>query len=129
MNIFFVFKDGSLVTPPLSGTILAGITRASLITLAADAGQRVFERAYSLEEWRRDAGDGRLVEAFACGTAAVVAAIGEVHTTRGRFVIGEGSEGPCTRRLCATLTALQRGQYDDAHRWVHRLAPPSAVRS
>ena len=78
MNIFFVFDDGSMVTPPLGGTILPGITRSSLLTLAKDKGIKVREDRYSIDQWRTDARSGRLREAFACGTAAVVTPIGTV---------------------------------------------------
>src|SRR6478672_7481273 len=88
MNIFFVFDDGSIATPPLSGTILAGITRDSIITLARGMGLTVREEPYAIEQWRADAESGRLTEAFACGTAAVVTAIGSVTGTEGGFAIG-----------------------------------------
>jgi branched-chain amino acid aminotransferase len=120
MNIFFVFED-RLVTPPLAGTILPGITRACLIALARDAGLRVEEAGYSIEDWRRDAASGRLREAFACGTAAVVAAIGEVRSADGGFQIADGDEGPVTRRLRETLVGIQRGAVADDHGWVRRL--------
>ena len=71
MNVFFVFDDGSVQTPPLDGTILHGITRDSLLTLARDMGLTVREERYSIEQWKADATSGRLTEAFACGTAAV----------------------------------------------------------
>ena len=93
MNIFFVMEDGTLVTPPL-GTILPGITRASLITLARDAGMSVEEMAYSFGRWREDAATGRLREVFACGTAAVVAPIGSVRHVGGEFAIGGRSRRP-----------------------------------
>ncbi|HEY0115633.1 MAG TPA: branched-chain amino acid aminotransferase, partial [Allosphingosinicella sp.] len=78
MNIFFVFDDGSLQTPPLGGTILAGITRDSIIRLAREMGVNVREEPYAIEQWQADSESGRLTEAFACGTAAVVTAIGSV---------------------------------------------------
>jgi branched-chain amino acid aminotransferase len=78
MNLFFVFADGTIVTPPLGGTILPGITRDSVIALARDEGLAMREERYSLDQWREDAASGRLTEAFACGTAAVVTAIGKV---------------------------------------------------
>lgn len=120
MNVFFVLED-RLVTPPLGGTILPGITRDSLITVARDAGLHVEERAYSIQMWREDAAAGRLREVFACGTAAVVTAIGEVRSSGGRFMIGDGSEGPTTARLRESLVAIQRGHAADPHRWVHRV--------
>src|SRR5436305_13349723 len=83
MNIFFVFADGSISTPPLAGTILHGITRDSILTLARDQGVAVREEPYAIEQWEADAKSGRLTEAFACGTAAVVTAIGSVRSAEG----------------------------------------------
>ncbi len=124
MNIFFVFDDGSVATPPVSGTILNGITRDSLLTLARDDGMTVREEPYSIEDWRRDAESGRLREAFACGTAAVVTAIGEVQGNAGHFCIGTGDAGPTTERLHDQLTAIQRGFAPDLHGWVDRIDRP-----
>jgi branched-chain amino acid aminotransferase len=121
MNIFFVMEDGTLVTPPL-GTILPGITRASLITLARDAGMTVAEQAYSFDQWRDDAARGRLREAFACGTAAVVAPIGSVRHARGEFPIAGGEAGPVTQRLRETLVGIQKGSHADRHGWLHVIA-------
>jgi branched-chain amino acid aminotransferase len=117
MNIFFVMEDGTLVTPPL-GTILPGITRASLITIARDAGMRVEEKAYSFDQWQDDATHGRLREAFACGTAAVVAPIGSVRHARGEFLIAGGTVGPVTRKLRDTLVGMQRGSQTDVYGWL-----------
>jgi branched-chain amino acid aminotransferase len=122
MNIFFVFADGSLATPPLGGTILAGITRDSIITLARDMGLNVREEPYSIEQWRADAESGRLTEAFACGTAAVVTAIGSVNGAEGGFAIGGQSVGPVTQRIRETLVAIQYGQAPDPHHWVEEIA-------
>jgi branched-chain amino acid aminotransferase len=72
MNIFFVFEDGSLQTPPLTGTILPDITRNSLIQIGRDMGLTVKEEPYAVDQWQKDVESGRLHEAFACGTAAVV---------------------------------------------------------
>jgi len=122
MNVFFVFDDGSLITPPLHGTILPGITRDSLLTLARAAGQPVEERRYSIDEWRADAASGRLREAFACGTAAVISAIGEVRSTDGRFMINGGEMGATTQALRARLVAIQRGAGAAPDGWVRRVA-------
>ena len=84
MNIFFVYDDGTLVTPPLN-TILPGITRDSIMTLARAAGRTVLEQPVSIDDWRADAASGRLVEVFACGTAAVVTPIGTVRSVDGEF--------------------------------------------
>ena len=121
MNLFFVFADGSILTPPLTGTILPGVTRASLIALAEEEGLRVREERYSLDQWRRDAQSGELIEAFACGTAAVVTPIGHVADHGEQFTIGSGGPGQLTGKLKARLTAIQRGEAPDGHGWVMRL--------
>ena len=121
MNVFFVFDDGSLATPPLTGTILPGITRDSIIAIARDQGVAVREEPYAIDQWRDDASSGRLTEAFACGTAAVVTPIGSVAAPEGRFTIGGGAPGAMTLRLRDALTAIQRGQASDPHDWLHRL--------
>jgi branched-chain amino acid aminotransferase len=121
MNLFFVMDDGSLLTPPLSGTILPGITRASIIELAKREGITVNEAPYAFDTWRTDAASGRVSEVFACGTAAVVTAIGEVRHSSGEFKIGNGGEGEVTRRIRTLLTGIQRGNVADPFGWVHRI--------
>jgi branched-chain amino acid aminotransferase len=120
MNIFFVLDDGSLITPPL-GTILPGITRDTVMTLAAEHGHEVREEPYSFDRWRADAASGRLREVFACGTAAVLTPIGTVRSTAGEFVVGQGGTGAVTARLRQTLVDIQRGRVADTHGWVERL--------
>ena len=117
MNIFFVFDDGSLQTPPLGKTILAGITRDSLIVLARELGMTVREEPYALDDWSRDARRGRLTEAFACGTAAAIAPIGKVKSRDEEFIIGDGGIGPVTERLRSALVGIQRGTAADPHGW------------
>jgi branched-chain amino acid aminotransferase len=121
MNVFFVFDDGSIQTPPISDTILDGITRSSLLALAKADGLRVREERYAIDEWRADAASGRLVESFACGTAAVVTPIGKVTDKHGSFVIGAGGPGQITNRLKDQLVAIQRGCTPDIHNWVNRI--------
>jgi branched-chain amino acid aminotransferase len=121
MNVFFVMEDGTLVTPPLAGTILPGITRLSVIDLAREQGLTVVERAYSFDQWREDARSGRVKEVFACGTAAVISAIGHVRSSGGDFTIGDGGKGPVTQSLYEQLTGIQRGKIKDSHGWVHRV--------
>jgi len=121
MNIFFVFDDGTLVTPPLTGTILPGITRDSILALAADMGLTVREEPYAIDQCRADAASGRLREAFACGTAAVVAPIGEMKMKSGGFVIGSGGPGQTSVRMRAALTDIQWGKAPDPHGWLDRL--------
>ena len=118
MNVFFVFDDGSIQTPPLDGTILHGITRDSLLTLAREMGLTVREENYSIEQWKADATSGRLTEAFACGTAAVVTPIGRVKGVDGEFTIGGQSIGPLTLRLRTALVDIQRGNAPDPYGWV-----------
>src|SRR5260370_39872060 len=115
MNVFFVFDDGSMTTPPLGGTILPGITRASLITLANDKGIKVREDRYSIDQWGADAASGRLREAFACGTAAVVTPIGTVRSNAGGFKIGNRGPGTRTEEFTATLVGIQRGPTAHPH--------------
>ncbi len=122
MNVFFVFDDGSLVTPPLGGTILPGITRASIITLARAQGRKVEERPFSYDEWRDGAASGRLVEAFACGTAAVVSSIGEVRSSQGNFLMGNGGNGIVADELRSELVAIQRNQAAGPDGWVRHVA-------
>ena len=121
MNVFFVFNDGSLQTPPLGGTILPGITRNSLMTLARDEGLTVREQPYAIDQWRADAKAGKLTEAFACGTAAVVTPIGTVKGPDGEFKMGAGGPGQTTLRLKQKLVDIQRGAAGDPHGWVSRI--------
>jgi branched-chain amino acid aminotransferase len=121
MNLFFVMADGRIVTPPLTGTILPGVTRDSLLTLAAEAGLTVSEEPYSLDQWRADAASGALLETFACGTAAVVTAVGKVAGRDGEFTIGSGGPGQITQKLRSRLVAIQRGEAPDSHGWVLKL--------
>jgi len=120
MNIFFVYDDGSMVTPPLN-TILPGITRESLITLAKASKRKVKEKPVSMDSWRADAASGRLVEVFACGTAAVVTPIGTVRSVDGEFQIGDGGTGPVTAELRKSLVDIQRCRATDQYNWVHKI--------
>jgi branched-chain amino acid aminotransferase len=121
MNIFFVFDDGSLQTPPLTGTILPGVTRDSLITLARDQGITVREEPYAIDQWQADAKSGKVREAFACGTAAVITPISKVRGRRHDFTMGDGTAGPVALSLKKTLLDLQTGRTNDTHSWVDRL--------
>ena len=121
MNLFFVFSDGTLRTPALTGTILPGITRDSLLQLAREEGLTVQEDRYSLDQWRADAASGHLIETFACGTAAVVTPVGKVADRTSEFTIGSGGPGQLTQKLRARLVAIQRGEAPDTHGWVTRL--------
>ena len=121
MNIFFVFDDGSMQTPPIGDTILDGITRNSIIAVANDMGVRVREEPYSFSQWREDAASGRLRESFACGTAAVLTPISAVKFAGGSFIIGNGASSGQTEKLRTTLVDIQRCHAPDPHGWVHRV--------
>jgi len=120
MNIFFVFDDGSLLTPPL-GTILPGITRDSIIALSKDAGIRVREEPYTIDQWRSDAANGKLKEAFACGTAAVISPIGKVCSASGDFLVSGGAAGPVAMGLRKKLVDIQYGRVADPHNWIRKV--------
>ncbi|WP_029144406.1 branched-chain amino acid aminotransferase [Microbacterium luticocti] len=117
MNIVFVRKDGTLVTPA-SDSILEGITRASLLQLARDRGHAVEQRPVSIDEWREGVASGDIVEAFACGTAAVVAPIGVL---KGRDFTLEQPAGTLALSLREELTDIQYGRREDRHDWLLRL--------
>lgn len=124
MNLFFVFGSGDearLVTPSLSGSLLPGITRKSLLELAAEAGYAVEERRISTDEWQKKAESGELTEVFACGTAAVITPVGRVKHAEGEFVIGGGEPGEVTMSLRKTLTGIQTGAVPDTHGWMTTL--------
>jgi branched-chain amino acid aminotransferase len=121
MNVFFVFDDGSIQTPPLSDSILHGVTRDCLIALAREEGLTVREEPYTIDQWRADAESGKLIESFACGTAAVVAPIGKVSAPNFDFTIGSGGPGQLTQKLKARLIDIQRGIAPDTHGWVNRI--------
>lgn len=120
MNLFFVFDDGSIITPPL-GTILPGITRDSILQLAREEGLNVSEQPYAIDQWEADAKSGRLIETFACGTAAVVTPVGSVKSPEMDFTIGAGGPGQLTMRLKDKIVAIQRGQAEDIHGWVRKI--------
>ena len=123
MNVFFVFDDGSLLTPPL-GTILPGITRDSIsvdwVWTKRD-GTRGREEVYTIEQWRADASSGKLKEAFACGTAAVISPIGKVCSASGDFLINGGAAGPVAMGLRNKLVEIQYGRAADPHDWIRRV--------
>ncbi|KID29528.1 branched-chain amino acid aminotransferase [Prauserella rugosa] len=122
MNLFFVFgsgADATVVTPELSGSLLPGVTRKSLLQLARDHGYKVEERRISTEEWESAATSGELTEVFACGTAAVITPVGHVKHNDGEFAIGGGEPGPITMELREHLVGIQEGTRGDDHGWLH----------
>ena len=121
MNIFLVLDDGTLVTPEVSGTILEGITRDSIVTIAESLGHRVEQRKVDVDEWRKGAVDGTVVEAFACGTAAVITPIGALRWPGGEAVAGSGEPGEVTMKLRKALMDIQYGRADDTYGWMRRV--------
>jgi len=121
MNLFFVHADGTLVTPALTGTILEGITRSSILTLAQEQGLAVTERRVSITEWQDGATSGEITEVFACGTAAVVTPVSRLAWDSGEVTIGSGEPGPTTLGLRRALVDLQYGRVPDRHGWMHRI--------
>ena len=120
MNLYFVFKDGRLVTPEL-GTILEGVTRSSLLILAKEHGLDVEERRISIDEWRGGVESGDITEVFACGTAAVVTPVGALKWDGGATPDVTGA-GPVTQQVRQALVDIQYGRAEDAHGWMRRLA-------
>ncbi|KQR97864.1 branched-chain amino acid aminotransferase [Williamsia sp. Leaf354] len=124
MNLFFVFGSGAdarLVTPELSGSLLPGVTRDSLLSLSVDAGISVEERKVSSEELRKGVASGDITEVFACGTAAVITPVGRVKSDTDDYRIGDGGPGEVTTALRDTLTGIQRGTFADTHGWMTEL--------
>jgi branched-chain amino acid aminotransferase len=124
MNLFFVYGSGAgarIVTPALTGTLLAGVTRDSMLTLGPDLGIPATEAAISVTDWREGCASGAITEVFACGTAAVVTPVGAVKSRDGDWTIGDGEPGPVTMRLREHLLGLQFGNVPDPHGWVHKI--------
>jgi branched-chain amino acid aminotransferase len=120
MNLYFVHADGTLVTPELTGTILEGVTRDSILTLAAERGLKVVERKVSIEVWKDGAESGDITEVFACGTAAVVTPVGRLLD--GDTEVSTGGAGPVTMDIRSALLDVQYGRAQDTHGWMRRLA-------
>ncbi len=126
MNLFFVHGRGSgarLVTPPLDGNLLPGVTRDSILRLAPELGIPATEEMVSLEDWRAGCESGEISEVFACGTAARITAVGEVKSKEGDWTIGDGSCGEVTSRLFETLSGIQGGRLPDPYGWLRRVPP------
>src|SRR6266536_5576007 len=119
MNLFFVYGDSPrprLVTPPLSGTILPGVTRDAVLSLASDLGISTVQTPISVEQWKADSASGALTETFACGTAAGITPVGHVRATADSWSVSDGKPGPVTGMLARRLADVQRGRADDPHR-------------
>jgi branched-chain amino acid aminotransferase len=125
MNLYFVKgkgADATIFTPKLTGTLLAGITRDSILTVAKDLGYKVVEGMISTDEWRDGIASGEITEIFACGTAAVVSPVGAAKSAQGTWVTGDGNPGPITMQIRETLLGIQHGTIADTHGWNKRVS-------
>jgi branched-chain amino acid aminotransferase len=125
MNLYFVYGSGDsarVVTPALSGSLLPGITRDSLLKLAPTLGIHAEEGRVSVTGWRDGCAAGELTEVFACGTAAVITPVGAVDGTSGGWTIGDGTPGAVTQRLKSELIGIQYGHKPDPFGWVYKVA-------
>jgi branched-chain amino acid aminotransferase len=126
MNLFFVYAgdDGGqpyITTPPLTGTLLPGITRDSLLRLAPELGIKTVEERISIDAWQAQCASGELTEVFACGTAAVITPVGRVKGASAQWAVADGQPGPVTMRLREELVAIQYGHGPDPFGWVHKV--------
>jgi branched-chain amino acid aminotransferase len=125
MNLFFVRDSGGqpwIMTPPLTGTLLPGITRDSLLRLAPELGIKAVEERITIDQWQAESGAGELTEVFACGTAAVISPVGAVDGASGGWTIGSGDPGPVSLRLKEELIGIQYGHRPDPFGWVYKVA-------
>jgi branched-chain amino acid aminotransferase len=124
MNLFFVYGSGSearIMTPALTGTLLPGITRDALLTLAPELGIPASEDRISVADWRSGCESGEITEVFACGTAAVITPVGSIKGSAGGWTVGDGSPGPVSMRLREELLGIQFGHLADPHGWVYKI--------
>jgi branched-chain amino acid aminotransferase len=121
MNIFIVQKNGTLLTPALSDTILPGVTRASVIDLARSSGHQVQERPISINEVRDELASGNITEIFACGTAALIFPISALKSEHFCYKVQDQAAGPVTLSLRKQLTDIQYGLAPDTRQWMARL--------
>jgi branched-chain amino acid aminotransferase len=120
MNLYFVKgsgKSATVITPKLTGTLLPGITRDSILAVAKDLGYKVEEKMISIDDWRDGVASGEITEIFACGTAAVVSAVGAAKSQFGTWTTGDGTPGPITKQIRETLLGIQHGTIADTRGW------------
>jgi len=120
MNMFFVIDD-EVITSPLDGSVLAGITRDSAIQLVKDWGIKFQERSLSIEEVVDAAKNGRLKEAFGTGTAAVISPVGQITYQEVDHIVAGGKMGALSQKLYNEIIAIQYGEKEDTHGWVERI--------
>ena len=121
MNVYVVTADGELLTPELNGSILEGVTRESILTMAGDFGLTPVERKIAVAELVDGIASGQVTELFACGTAAVVTPIGMLRDEEGTYVIAGGETGETTAALRKNLLDIQYGRAADPHGWLRRV--------
>ncbi|KAB2368218.1 branched-chain amino acid aminotransferase [Actinomadura montaniterrae] len=124
MNLMFVYGSGSqarLLTPALTGTLLAGVTRDSMLKLAPDLGIPAEEGKISIDEWQAGCASGEITEVFGCGTAAIISPVGRVRGHDREWTIGDGEPGEISMRLRQELVGIQYGTRPDPYGWVHRI--------
>ncbi len=117
MNIFFVI-DNEIVTPQLSGSILPGVTRASVLQLARHWGLAASERRISVDEVVSAHKSGRLSEVFGSGTAAVISPVGQLKVEETVLTIGEGNVGPLAQKFFSSIVDIQYGRSEDPMGWI-----------
>ena len=123
MNLFLVYKDGRIVTPELTGSILEGVTRSSILELAKELGLSPEERRIPIQEWKDAAESGELAEVFACGTAAVITPVGELRWDGGSCDHRrDGHVDEIALKIRSTLLDIQYGRAEDTRGWLTRLA-------
>jgi branched-chain amino acid aminotransferase len=124
MNLYFVKgkgADATIFTPKLTGTLLPGVTRDSILSVASDLGYKVEEGMISTTDWQDGIAKGEITETFACGTAAVVSPIGQAKSAMGTWVTGDGQPGAITMQIRNHLLGIQHGNIEDKHGWVKRV--------
>ena len=121
MNVYMITTDNELITPELTGTILEGVTRDSILTLAPEFGLTPVERRVSIAELLEGIGSGKVTELFACGTAAVATPIGTLHNEDGSHQVGSGESGETTLALRKRLLDIQYGRAKDTYGWMRRV--------
>lgn len=128
MNIAFVREGRHIVTPALSGAILHGITRDSLLRLAPDLGYTVEEARIDVKQVLQDIETGKVTEAFGIGTGAVIAPVGRFGYRERDYKVGAGEPGPVARHLFKSLTDIQYGRTADPYGWTRKVAIAKATR-
>src|SRR5262249_9356315 len=124
MNLYFVYGSGAdarLRTPALTGTLLPGITRDSLLKIAPDLGIPVEESRISTDDWQGGCASGEITEGFGCGTAALISPVGWVRGEGKEWTMGDGEPGPISMRLREELLGIQYGTRPDPYGWIHKI--------